>query len=165
MIRDIKELFEHEEEDYYKPVNVGNFWSNNYNEYESDGDRYKVLSIKAYLNKIRLYLKDINNLKKSDTWKIQLTIAINFMSSNDNDEERVMHSSSNNVEMMINDKEDEVIEELFQSLLSRCQIELETSIKDSDFLFDCLHLLYYKCHKTNFKRGGSYIDYPNWIKK
>ena len=33
----------------------------------------------------------MNDLKKSDTQKIQLTIAINFMSSKDNDEERVMH--------------------------------------------------------------------------
>ena len=57
------------------------------------------------------------------------------MSSKDNDEEQVMHSKSDNVKMMINDKEDEVIE-LFQSLLSRYQIGLETSMKGSDFIFD-----------------------------
>ena len=34
----------------------------------------------------------MNNLKKSDTQKIQLAIANNFISSIDNDEERVMHS-------------------------------------------------------------------------
>ena len=28
----------------------------------------------------------------------------------------------------------------------------------SDFIFDCVHLLYYKCHKINPNRGGSYID-------
>ena len=28
-VRDIRNLFEHEEKDYYKPVRVGNFWSNN----------------------------------------------------------------------------------------------------------------------------------------
>ena len=38
------------------------------------------------------YLKDIiTNLKNCDTWKIQLTIAINIMSSKDNNEECVMH--------------------------------------------------------------------------
>ena len=49
----------------------------------------KTLSIEEYLNKIKPYLKGIiNNLKKSDTWKIQLTIANNFISSkDDNDEE------------------------------------------------------------------------------
>ena len=25
--------------------------------------------------------------------------------------------------------------------------------------------MYYKCHKANFKRGGSYTDFPDWIKK
>ena len=39
IIRDIRKLFEHEEEDYYKPVRVGDLWSNNYFEYESISDR------------------------------------------------------------------------------------------------------------------------------
>ena len=56
-----------------------------------------------------------------------MTIAVNFMSSKDNDEERVMHSNSDNIETMINDQADEVIEELFQSLLFSYQIGLETS--------------------------------------
>ena len=30
--------------------------------------------------------------------------------------------------------------------------------------FDYVHLLYYKCHKINPNRGGSYIDSPDWIK-
>ena len=42
----------------------------------------------------------IINLQKSDTWKIQLTIAINFVSSKDVDKERVMHSESDNIEFM-----------------------------------------------------------------
>ena len=33
IIRDIRNPTEHEEEDYYKSVRVGNFWSNNYIEY------------------------------------------------------------------------------------------------------------------------------------
>ena len=24
--------------------------------------------------------------------------------------------------------------------------------------------MYYRCHKVNFRRGGSYIDSPEWIK-
>ena len=38
ILRDIKNLFEHEkeEENYYKPGRVNNFWSNNYIEYESN---------------------------------------------------------------------------------------------------------------------------------
>ena len=44
-------------------------------EYESSGDRNKILHVEEYLNKIRPYLKSItNNLKKSGTLKIQLTM-------------------------------------------------------------------------------------------
>ena len=53
----------------------------------------KTLSVEEYLNKISLSLKYIiSNHKKSDAWKIQLTIASNFISSLNNDEECVMHS-------------------------------------------------------------------------
>ena len=61
----------------------------------------------------------MNDLKISDAWKIQLSIAINFISFEDTDEKHVMHLKSNNIEIMINDKADKVVEELFQSLLSR----------------------------------------------
>ena len=37
-------------------------------------------------------------------------------------------------------------------------------MKGSDFIFDSVQLLYYKCHKINIKREGSYIDSPDWIK-
>ena len=153
VIRDIRNLFEHEkEEKYYNPVRVGNFWSNNYTGYESNSDRNKTLLAEEYRDEIRPYLKDIiNNLKKFDTEKIQWTIAINFLSSNENDEEHVMHSKSDSIEIFINDKADEVIAEFFQSLFSQNQIGLETSMKGSDFIFDCVHLLYYKCHKINLK--------------
>ena len=59
------------EEDYYKPIRVDNFWNNNSIEYESNADGNKTLLIEQFHNKTRPYLKDIlNNLKKSDTWKI-----------------------------------------------------------------------------------------------
>ena len=82
-------------------------------------------------------------------WKIQLTIAIKFISFRDIDEQHVMHLMSDNMEVMAYNKADEVIEELFESPLSRYQIGLETSIRE----IDSVHLLYYKCHKINLKRS------------
>ena len=62
----------------------------------------KYLSVKEYLNKIIPYLKDIiNNLKKSDAWKVQLTIANNFTSSIYNDEDHLMHSKSGNITLVM----------------------------------------------------------------
>ena len=37
-------------------------------------------------------------------------------------------------------------------------------MKGSEFVFDYVQLLYYKCYKINPNRGGSYIDSPDWIK-
>ena len=37
-------------------------------------------------------------------------------------------------------------------------------MKGSEFVFDYVQLLYYKCHKINPNCGGSYIDSPGWIK-
>ena len=84
IIRDIRNLFEHKEGDYYKPVKVNNFQTNNFIEYKSKGDR-KTISLEEYVSKIRPHLKYIiNKLKKTDVWNVQLTIAINFVSSKDN---------------------------------------------------------------------------------
>ena len=76
-----------------------------------------------------------------------------------------MLSKSDNLEIMISDKADEVIEELFKSLLNTYQSNLEKLIRGSEFVFDYLYLLYYKCHKTNSNCDESYEDSPNWVKK
>ena len=103
------------EENYYKPVRVNNFRSNNYIEHKNNDDKNRLLSVEEYLNKIRPYLKGtINDLKKFGTWKIQFTITINFISSdNDNNEERVMHSNSDNIKIMISDEADKVMKKTF----------------------------------------------------
>ena len=135
-----------------KPVRVVNFYDKNYIKYERNGD----WNNKEYVDKIKPYLKDIiNNLNKSDTWKTQLAIAINFMASKDTEEERVMHSKGDNIEIMIINERDEVIEEPFESLRSRYQIFLKESIEGSDFVFDYVSLLYYKCLKLNMNCSGS----------
>ena len=38
------------------------------------------------------------------------------------------------------------------------------AMKSSQFIFDYINLLYYKCHKIIPNRGGSYIDSPYWTK-
>ena len=50
---------------------------------------------------------------------------MNFISSKGNNKERVMHSKTDNIEIMNNDITDEVTEELFKSLLKRYQNNLE----------------------------------------
>ena len=122
-----------EEEDYRKPkrviifANLSNFWNNNYIEYESNDDKNRNLSIDEYLNKIAHYLRNIIiDLQNSDSWKIQLTIVINFISSKDVDKDLVMHSKSDNVEFTSCNDANEIIDEPFKSLHSIYQENLET---------------------------------------
>ena len=59
---------------------------------------------------IRPYLSDLINYHKSEEeWKIKLTLAINFMSSNDSEETRTMHTKSHNIEIMMGNETDEII--------------------------------------------------------
>ena len=66
-----------QEDHYYKPTRVSNFWNNNYIEHESSGDTNKNLSVNEYLDKLKPYLRDIMiNLQKSDIRKTQLTLEL-----------------------------------------------------------------------------------------
>ena len=72
-IRDVKNLFDLPiNEDYYKPTRNNSAFSNNHIEYESKGDKNKILLIIKYLNIIKSCLSDIiiNNHKTQGEWKV-----------------------------------------------------------------------------------------------
>ena len=123
------------------------------------------MSPEECLNIIRSYLSDlINDHKTQNEWKIELTMQINFISSKDSDETRTMHTKSDNIEIMMGNETDEIIEKLFKSLLQKYQDGLEESMRGSKFIRDSVDLLYYHPQKIGLKRGGSYIDSPEWLK-
>ena len=150
----------------YKPTIVKSGYNNNnyYIEYRSEGD--KLLAIEEYLNLIEPYLKELtNDHKNKGEWKIQLTAQINFISLRPgSDETRVMHPRSVNEEFMNGGDTDEIIKELFRSLLQRYQENLQEKMKGSDFAFDAVNYLYYDLNKISISKGGSYIDSPKWLK-
>ena len=91
MLKDLDFTFD-SEKDHYKPKKTVNVFNDNYIQYESIGDKDKTQLIKEYLDMIRPYLSDIiNDHKTQGKWKINLTMAINFISSKDSDETRTMH--------------------------------------------------------------------------
>ena len=56
-------------------------------------------------------------------------MAINFISyKKDPDEPRTMHTKSDNIEIIMGSETDEIIQELFESLLQRYQEGLEESM-------------------------------------
>ena len=115
---------------------------------------------------IRPYLSNIiNDHKTQGEWKIQLTMSINFISSEeDSDEVCTVHTKSDNIEIMMGSETDEIIEELFKSLLKRYQEGLEESMRGTEFIFDRVDALYYNLNEISLSKGGSYIDPPKWLK-
>ena len=71
-----------------------------------------------------------------------------------------MHSKGDNIKIMIIDKADKVIKELFDSLKNRYQNNLK-SLKSSELVSNYAHFLYHKFHKINPSQGGSYINSPD----
>ena len=108
------------DEDYYKPIIAKSAFDGGCIQYESKGDKGKIY---RYFNTIKPYLSDIINDHKShglvryhsgdktwleetsSEWKIELTMAINFFSSEDFDKTGTMHAKSNNVEIMFGRKQ------------------------------------------------------------
>ena len=137
-IRNVRDLFYlSTNEDYHEPILVKSGFDGNYIQYKSRGDKGKNLSIKRYLKMIKPYLSDLINKHKthglaryhsgnkswiektSSEWKIQLTMAINFISSKGSDETRTMHTRSNNVEIMVGSETNEIIKDLFESFFAK----------------------------------------------
>ena len=65
-----------------------------------------------------------------------------------------MNLNCDNIKMMMNGKAEEVIEKLLKSIKERYQYNLE-KMEGRQFVFGCVHLLFYKCHKVNLNCGGS----------
>ena len=90
------------EEDYYKPTEVKSAFDGSYMLYESKGDKDNKLAVYEYFDIIKPYLKDmIDNYKARGEWKIQLSMRIIFVSFIDKNETQVMHTKSDDIEIMI----------------------------------------------------------------
>ena len=75
-----------------------------------------------------------------------------------------MHTKSKNTEIMMGNETDEIMEELFESLLQLYQKNLEEPMRGSEFVYGSVYSLYYNLNEISLSRGGSYIDSPKWLK-
>ena len=114
------------------------------------------------------YLSDLINDHKtirneSNEWKIQINMHVNFVSSNDTGEIRTIFVWSDNEEIRSGNETDDIIKGLLNSFLNNYQKEEIILRNGSNFVFESVDLLSYHIHKTNLKRGKSYIKSPEWI--
>ena len=114
------------------------------------------------------YLSDLINDHKtirdnSNEWKIQINMHVNFISSNNTGETLTIFVWSDDEEIMLGNETDDINKGLIHYFLNNYQKE-ETILRNgSNFVFESVDLLSYHIHKTNLKRGKSYIKSPEWI--
>ena len=156
-IRELENLFGDTDNDdnYYKPVLLRSSFKKiiNIMKAEKIKDK-KKLSVKEYLYVIMSHLADLineqkNNRDESNESKIQLNMGLNFISSNDTGEIRTFFV--------------EIIDRILKSFLSNYQNEEKILRNGSNFVSESVDSLSYHIHKTNLKRGKSYIKSPEWI--
>ena len=90
---------------------------------------------------------------------------INFISSRNLIESRDMYSKSDNFEIMIGGNTNEIIRNIFNSMLRRYKGDLHESMRGSEFVFDYVESLNYIFLKVDLKRSVSYIETPEWLIK
>ena len=148
--------------EYYKPIETKGAFDGNYILYESNGDNISALF--EYFEKIKPYLYNlIDFYKEQGEWKLQLSMQIRFISFINANEIQIMHSKSDNVDIMSGYSTDDIINKLIKSFGKRFQEGLETKMSGSNYVLDRIDLLEYHFHKITLNRGSSYIPTLPWF--
>ena len=88
---------------------------------------------------------------------------VNFIFDNNDDKGLILHTKSNNVEIMCGIDSKTIVTELYDTLKQCYQESLETKMDASNYIFDRLVLLEYHFLKVYLKRVSSYIPPPQWM--
>ena len=149
----LEDLYEHSA--YYMPTAVAQAFDGSYVKHHVSGDN--TSSMGQYFNKIWYYLHNlVNNYKKKGEWKVQLSMHVifsNIISANKTD---ILHTKSDNVEILKGYDTNTIINELKNSLVSRYQEGLEHKLNGSNYVFDHIHLLEIHLNKISINRGSTY---------
>ena len=102
----------------------------NYKHCKSWNDKDKKLSVEQYLDIIKPYLSDLINENKarksnSNKQKIQINVHVNFLSSNDNGENRTIFVWSDKEEIRLGNETDDIIKRLINSFLTKRRDNIE----------------------------------------
>ena len=74
---------------------------------------------------------------------------------------RSFYVKSENEEIRLGNKTDDIDKSLINSFLNNYQKEELVLRNGSNFVFESVELMSYRIHKTNMKRRSSYVESPN----
>ena len=133
-----------EDYEYYKPILAKSSFEGNYVKYTSSVGF--TSSIGAYFENIKFYLSNlIYYYMLKGEWKIQLSMPVSFISPI-NEETDIMHSKSDNVEIMSGRSTSDILNMLIETFKQRYQEGLETGMRGRNYVFNHVRLLEYHFH-------------------
>ena len=77
---------------------------------------------------------------------------------------RALYVKTKNVEIMMGSDTNEIVKELFESIIQKQQELMEYSTKNSGLILEGVELMNYDINKITINRGGSYIESPTWLR-
>ena len=81
----------------------------------------------------------------------------------DFNDKKALHVQTKNVEIMMGSDTNEIVKELFESIIQKYQELMEYSTKNSGLILEGVELMNYDINKITITRGGSYIE-STWLK-
>ena len=152
------------DEDYYEPKLINTAFKNSYSQYQTTSDRKNMLTPNEYFKTIEPGLINLINKHKNDSWKIQLTMKIIFTPIKDFNDKIALYIKTKNVEIMMGIDTNEIVKELFESVIQKYQELMEYSTNNSGLVLEGAELMNYDINKITINRAGSYIESPTWLK-
>ena len=149
-------------DDYYIPILAKECFNGNYQIYTCRGDKERNMYKTNYLEKIKLYLIPLTNKKKVSNQKIQLDIEINLVHLTKRDR-IAFYVKSKNIECHLSDNSEDILNQLFDSLLKYFNDKLLICRTDSSYVFENVEGISIHFHKIDLRRGSSYIPTPEWL--
>ena len=150
---------------YYEPELIHSSFDSGYERYQIREDADKKVTIKEYLDTIRLNVeKLLHKQKVISEKKVQLLISVIFLNYLTNQTVE-KYTYSDNTELRSTHDEKEITSKLFNSLLHKYQETLENKMEGSSFVFDYVNHLDINFQTIVLIRGSSYVKSPLWIWK
>ena len=149
-------------DDYYIPILAKECFNGNYQIYTCRGDKERNMYKTNYLEKIKPYLIPLTDKKKVSNQKIQLDIEINLVHLTKSDR-IAFYVKSKNIECHLSDNSEDILNQLFDSLLKYFNDKLLICRTDSSYVFENVEGISIHFHKIDLRRGSSYIPTPEWL--
>ena len=87
----------------------------------------------------------------------------NCISTKNFEDTCTIYTRSEPVEIFVGSNTSDVTDRPVDTTLKRFQEAIKTSVKESEFTYESVGLLYYHFQGIDIRRAESYITYPDWI--